>query len=127
MHGTWIYCHRGIKEGGAYVITIEKDPNVIELARINPWSRELFTGGKIQVIQGDAFEVVKKFKQASFDVVIHDPPRASHWQAISIQRSSTGSFSGFLSLEGDYSTTSATRGGRSTGKKTSRGGESWKG
>ena len=62
---------------GAYVITIEKDPNVLELARINPWSRELFTGGKIQVIQGDAFEVVKKFKDESFDVVIHDPPRFS--------------------------------------------------
>ncbi|CAD5245198.1 class I SAM-dependent methyltransferase [Thermococcus camini] len=62
---------------GAYVITIEKDPNVIELARINPWSRELFTGGKIQVIQGDAFEVVKKFNDESFDVVIHDPPRFS--------------------------------------------------
>ncbi|GAB6136673.1 class I SAM-dependent methyltransferase [Thermococcus prieurii] len=62
---------------GAYVITIEKDKNVIELAKINPWSRELFTGGKIQVIHGDAFEVVKKFKDESFDVVIHDPPRFS--------------------------------------------------
>ncbi len=62
---------------GAYVITIEKDPNVIKLARINPWSRELFTGGKVQVIQGDAFEVVKKFRPKSFDVVIHDPPRFS--------------------------------------------------
>ncbi|AEK73440.1 methyltransferase type 11 [Thermococcus sp. 4557] len=62
---------------GAYVITIEKDPNVLELARINPWSRELFTGGKVQVIQGDAFEVVKRFKPESFDVVIHDPPRFS--------------------------------------------------
>ncbi len=62
---------------GAYVITIEKDPNVIELARINPWSRELFTGGKIQVIQGDAFEVVKRFNDETFDVIIHDPPRFS--------------------------------------------------
>ncbi len=62
---------------GAYVITIEKDPNVIELARINPWSRELFTGGKIQIILGDAFEVVRKFNDESFDVVIHDPPRFS--------------------------------------------------
>ena len=62
---------------GAYVITIEKDPNVIELARINPWSRELFTGGRIQVIHGDVFEVVKKFKPESFDVIIHDPPRFS--------------------------------------------------
>ena len=62
---------------GAYVITIEKDPNVIELAKINPWSMELFTGGKIQVIQGDAFKVVKRFKDESFDVIIHDPPRFS--------------------------------------------------
>ncbi|NJE61996.1 methyltransferase domain-containing protein [Thermococcus sp. 21S7] len=62
---------------GAYVITIEKDPNVIELAKINPWSRELFTGGKIQVIHGDAFDVVKRFKDESFNVVIHDPPRFS--------------------------------------------------
>ncbi|NJF25074.1 methyltransferase domain-containing protein [Thermococcus sp. Bubb.Bath] len=62
---------------GSYVITVEKDPNVLELARINPWSRELFTGGKVQVIQGDSFEVVRKFKPESFDVVIHDPPRFS--------------------------------------------------
>ena len=62
---------------GAYVITVEKDPNVIELARINPWSRELFTGGRVQVIQGDSFEVVKRFKPESFDVIIHDPPRFS--------------------------------------------------
>lgn len=62
---------------GAYVITVEKDKNVIELARINPWSRELFTGGKIQVIHGDAFEVAKRFNDGSFDVIIHDPPRFS--------------------------------------------------
>ena len=62
---------------GTYVITVEKDPNVLELARINPWSRELFTGGKVQVIQGDSFEVVKRFKPESFDAIIHDPPRFS--------------------------------------------------
>ncbi|WP_456365217.1 class I SAM-dependent methyltransferase [Thermococcus sp.] len=62
---------------GAYVITVEKDLNVLELAKINPWSRELFTGGKVQVVQGDVFEVVKKFREGSFDAVIHDPPRFS--------------------------------------------------
>jgi len=62
---------------GAYVITIEKDPSVIELAKINPWSRELFMGGKIQVVQGDAFGVVRKFNDETFDVIIHDPPRFS--------------------------------------------------
>ena len=62
---------------GAYVITVERDESVLSLARINPWSRELFTGGRIQVIQGDAFEVVKRFKDRSFDAVVHDPPRFS--------------------------------------------------
>jgi len=62
---------------GAYVITIEKDPNVIELARLNPWSREVFTSQNIQLIQGDAFDVIKRLNDESFDVVIHDPPRFS--------------------------------------------------
>lgn len=62
---------------GAEVITIEKDPNVIELARINPWSRELFTNKNIKIIQGDAFFVIKEFEDESFHVIIHDPPRFS--------------------------------------------------
>ncbi|MDK2853487.1 MAG: uncharacterized protein PWQ92_381 [Thermococcaceae archaeon] len=62
---------------GAYVITIEKDPNVIELARLNPWSREVFTSQNIQLIQGDVFEVIKRFNDKSFDAIIHDPPRFS--------------------------------------------------
>jgi len=62
---------------GAYVMTIEKDSNVIELARLNPWSWEVFNSQNIQVIQGDASEVIKKFNDETFNVVIHDPPRFS--------------------------------------------------
>ncbi|WP_461865895.1 class I SAM-dependent methyltransferase [Thermococcus sp.] len=62
---------------GAYVITIERDRNVIELARINPWSWELFHSQNIQVIHGDAFDVIKRFRDGTFDVIIHDPPRFS--------------------------------------------------
>ena len=62
---------------GAYVMTVEKDPNVLELAKLNPWSWELFHSQNIQVIQGDAFDVVKRFRDGTFDVVIHDPPRFS--------------------------------------------------
>jgi predicted methyltransferase len=61
---------------GAEVITIEKNPNVLELAKINPYSEDLFKGG-IKVILGDAFDVIKGFKDGEFDVVIHDPPRFS--------------------------------------------------
>ncbi|USH00974.1 methyltransferase domain-containing protein [Thermococcus argininiproducens] len=62
---------------GAYVMTIEKDPNVIELAHLNPWSSELFSSQNIQVIQGDAFEIIRRFSDKTFDIVIHDPPRFS--------------------------------------------------
>jgi len=61
---------------GAEVITIEKNPNVLELAKINPYSEELFKGN-IKIILGDAFDVIKTFKDEEFDVVIHDPPRFS--------------------------------------------------
>ena len=61
---------------GAEVITIEKNPNVLELAKINPYSEELFKGG-IKIILGDAYDVIKTFKDEEFDVVIHDPPRFS--------------------------------------------------
>ncbi|MFA4701241.1 class I SAM-dependent methyltransferase [Pyrococcus kukulkanii] len=62
---------------GATVITIEKDPNVIELAKINPWSAELFSNPRIKVIHGDSYEVIKEFNDEEFDVIIHDPPRFS--------------------------------------------------
>jgi len=58
------------------VITVEKDPNVLLLARFNPWSRELFLNPKIKIIQADATEVIKELRY-KFDFVIHDPPRFS--------------------------------------------------
>jgi predicted methyltransferase len=59
------------------VVTIEKDENVIKIARQNKFSRELFENPKIELIIGDAFEVVKIFEKESFDFIIHDPPRFS--------------------------------------------------
>jgi hypothetical protein len=61
-------------ERGARVTTIELDENVVEMARLNPWSKKLFEGGA-ELVQGDVAEVVKQFSDGSFDAVIHDPPR----------------------------------------------------
>ncbi len=61
---------------GAKVITIEKNPYVLELAKINPYSEELFIGD-IEILLGDAFEKVKEFDNEKFDKIIHDPPRFS--------------------------------------------------
>jgi len=59
------------------VITIEKDKNVLEIAKLNPFSKELFSNDKIEIILGDAFEEIRKFQDNFFDFVIHDPPRFS--------------------------------------------------
>ncbi|MEM3373701.1 MAG: SAM-dependent methyltransferase [Candidatus Woesearchaeota archaeon] len=59
------------------VFTIERDKNVIEIEKINPYSKELFTNEKIKRIIGDSFEEIKKFKACYFDRIIHDPPRVA--------------------------------------------------
>jgi len=57
------------------VFTFEKDKNVIELQKINPWSKEIFGNPKIKNFQGDVYEEIKNFKACYFDNIIHDPPR----------------------------------------------------
>lgn len=57
------------------VVTMEIDENVAEIARLNPWSRELFQSRKIHRILGDAQEEVRKLDSNLFTVIIHDPPR----------------------------------------------------
>ena len=56
------------------VITIELDPAVIEICRINPWSRTLFERPNITQLIGDSFDLIFDFEDASFDRIIHDPP-----------------------------------------------------
>jgi uncharacterized protein len=59
------------------VTVIEKDENVIEMARLNPHSQRLFQDPKITLIQGDATEIVHGFADATFDIVNQDPPTLS--------------------------------------------------
>lgn len=60
-----------------FVFTCEKDENVLEMARINPWSNELFENKKISILKASIFDEIKLFKSGMFDTVIHDPPRLS--------------------------------------------------
>jgi hypothetical protein len=59
------------------VVTVELDLTVLEVARLNPWSRPLFENHKIEQIVGDTFEVVQTFDDASFSRIVHDPPMFS--------------------------------------------------
>lgn len=56
------------------VTTIEADSEVLDMARMNPDSRELFENTKIEIIEGLGEEVVKEMKSDSFDCILHDPP-----------------------------------------------------
>ncbi|MBD3406059.1 MAG: SAM-dependent methyltransferase [Candidatus Lokiarchaeota archaeon] len=57
------------------ITTIERDSDVIELARINPWSQRLFEDERVEMIIGDASEKIKMFSNKRFNGVLHDPPR----------------------------------------------------
>lgn len=59
------------------VVTIELDPQVLEIARLNPWSQELFDNPKIVQVIGDSYEQVTGLEDSSFSLVIHDPPTFS--------------------------------------------------
>jgi predicted methyltransferase len=58
----------------AHVTTIELDPGAQEIARHNPWSRQLFNNPKIEQMMGDTYEVITTFPSESFDRIVHDPP-----------------------------------------------------
>lgn len=59
---------------GAEVLSIEKDPAVLEIAEYNPWSRAL-SSPRITLLLGDAFEVIEELPENYFSAAIHDPPR----------------------------------------------------
>jgi predicted methyltransferase len=61
----------------AAVTTIELDPAMLEVARLNPWSRELFHSPNIEQLIGDTSEEIRRFDDASFSRIIHDPPMFS--------------------------------------------------
>jgi predicted methyltransferase len=56
------------------VLTVELDPAVLELARLNPWSRALFDNPKIEQRLGDCADVITSLATGSFDRILHDPP-----------------------------------------------------
>jgi predicted methyltransferase len=56
------------------VVTVEIDPVAIEIARRNPWSKELFENPGIEIRIGDIDEVIDTFQAGDFSAIVHDPP-----------------------------------------------------
>ena len=64
------WCLRG---GAAEVLSFEKNPDVLWLRSLNPWSPE--PGGALKLTQGDVAERIMSLSDSSIDAVLHDPPR----------------------------------------------------
>jgi predicted methyltransferase len=61
----------------AHVITVELDPAVQAICRLNPWSQGLFNNPAIEQRIGDSFDVIESIPNASLNRIIHDPPTFS--------------------------------------------------
>ncbi len=59
------------------VYTYERDSNVIEIQKVNPYSKELFNDANIKTYNEDIFEAINNLENDFFDIIIHDPPRLS--------------------------------------------------
>jgi predicted methyltransferase len=56
------------------VTTIELDPTVLEVCRLNPWSQKLFDNPRIEQRIGDAWDVIETLPDESYARILHDPP-----------------------------------------------------
>jgi predicted methyltransferase len=55
------------------VLSYEKNPDVIWLRSLNPWSPEV--GGALTLAEGDIAEQIAMLPAVSVDAILHDPPR----------------------------------------------------
>lgn len=64
------WCLRG---QAAQVLSFEKNPDVLWLREINPWSPR--AGGALSLVQGDICAHIGALPAGSFAAILHDPPR----------------------------------------------------
>nr|WP_293858011.1 SAM-dependent methyltransferase [Steroidobacter sp.] len=62
-----------LEGGAAQIVSFEKNPDVIWLRSLNPWSPPV--GGALSLTQGDVAEKIVELADDSVDAILHDPPR----------------------------------------------------
>jgi len=65
-----------LKLGAREVISVELSEAVMALRTKNPWSQAIF-GANIRLVHANINSYIRELPSASFDAVIHDPPRFS--------------------------------------------------
>jgi len=67
-----------VEAGVARIDSFEKNPDVLWLRALNPWSPDPDApaiGGRLQLVHADVSEAIAQIADASVDAVLHDPPR----------------------------------------------------
>jgi hypothetical protein len=65
-----------LRLGAREVVSVEMSPIVAALRQKNPWSQRLYGPG-ISLVEADINDYIQRLATASFDAIIHDPPRFS--------------------------------------------------
>ena len=64
--------------GAAHIHSFEKNPDVLWLRTLNPWSPDPDApehDGRLRLVHADVSEAIARLADASVDALLHDPPR----------------------------------------------------
>lgn len=67
-----------LEAGAARIVSFEKNPDVLWLRTLNPWSPDpdaAESGGRLSLSHADVSAAIAQVGDASVDAVLHDPPR----------------------------------------------------
>jgi predicted methyltransferase len=65
-----------LEAGVAHIHSFEKNPDVLWLRTLNPWSPDPdASGGRLQLVHADVAQAIAQLPDASVDALLHDPPR----------------------------------------------------
>jgi len=67
-----------LRRGGELVVSVERRPEVLRIAALNPWSEGFLSDPRLHLLVGDVGWVVGALPDGFFDFVVHDPPTFSH-------------------------------------------------
>ena len=76
--GLGYYAAHALAHGAAHVQSFEKNPDVVWLRRLNPWSPDVddaANAGRFTLTEGDVSKAIAALPDAHFDAALHDPPR----------------------------------------------------
>lgn len=71
--GLGYFAHWCREAGASRILSYEKNPDVVWLRSINPWSPP--EDAVLQLIQGDITQHISDLPNQSSDAILHDPPR----------------------------------------------------